>query len=220
MQQKERSVGIDGLSLAYLFLIPFVRLFYLPVVYAKVQLTEVVFLALAGWFVYGCVQKNIRVNWKEWLSIRWLIVALVIYVLTNLCSAYLSADFDAILEGFGRVYLVVLCLMVAWWIKSRGPQGINKALQAWLRGGVVMATISLLGYGLALWGYPNSTVAVIKNYPYWGTVYRAAGLAGGSGHVGPGVNCPDLIQLATVAVKKRPMVAMGFVFDNAFFDAI
>ncbi len=172
------------LLLSYIFFLPFVKLFYWPVVYAKVQVNEIFFLALL---------PAVFLHWKEhktqasqsifrlFSKFPFLAATLVFYALANLITGFHSGDLDAILEGFGRTYLIVVMGLTAYYIYIEGEAGLNRALKAWFWGAILMAICTYAGYLLTFLGYPNRAVAIIANYPYWGTVYRAAGLTGGSG---------------------------------------
>ena len=169
----------------YFFFIPFVRLFYLPVVHAKIQPTELIFLILAplvGWKLWQERPWRWRTGWKRLpRAYRALIISGIVYVAVNGISAYLSGDQDAQLEAVGRCYLVLLAVLIGWWTLRGGKQVLRTALWAWLWGAVVMAGLTVVGYGLTLLGFANRTVALIENYPYFGTAYRVMGLTSGGG---------------------------------------
>lgn len=158
----------DPLILGFVFLSPFTALLNLPYFAARVQPTELVFLLLLP-FAVGAY-------WRALVpSIRWQVI-FAAYLLANLCAAVVSGEHDAVLESLGRDYLIVVAAVVAAYVSSHGAVGRRSVALAWAYGGVLLAAISLAGYGLALAGYENSTVKEFANYPYLGSVKRAAGL--------------------------------------------
>lgn len=153
---------------------PFVRVVFLPYVDAKVQPTEVVFLLLfpLALLAYGK---------KLWLKDRWLMGGLLAYLLTNFVAALAAGVLPAMLEAFGRGYLVLLALIVAVWVKEAPNDRPQKILDWLLYGTTALAFCSYVGYAAALLGYGNSLVHVYGNYPYLGTLFRASGFTGGPG---------------------------------------
>ncbi|MEM1358124.1 MAG: O-antigen ligase family protein [Bacteroidota bacterium] len=160
--------------LLYVLLLPFVRIALLPLVQAKIQPTELVFLLLLplGWLRYGSQLLP---------QSRWLNVALLTYFLANLSSALFAWDIHALLEAIGRGYLVLLALLVSAFVKETGRGSLDQLLQVFLYGTVVLVAITYLGYLAAVLGYDNSMVQVYAQYPYLGTVMRAKGFTGGAG---------------------------------------
>jgi hypothetical protein len=153
---------------------PFVRVVYLPYVDAKLQPTEVIFallFPLALW-AYG---KRL---WLQQTSLMW---GLVAYVLANVVSASVAGQLPAFLEAFGRLYLVLLALVVAVWVNERREPRARKVLDAFLYATMALAACSYAGYFAAVLGYGNSLVHVYGNYPYLGTLFRASGFTGGPG---------------------------------------
>ena len=163
----------DRLLLAYVFLSPFTALLILPYFNTKIQPTEVLFLLLFPFALigYGC---------RLLPSFRWQLIVGA-YILANLCAGIISLEYDAVLESFGRGYLIVLSAMVTAYAVRHGEMGRRRVALAWVYGGALLAVVSLAGYALALAGYDNETVKEFANYPYLGSVKRAAGYAGTPG---------------------------------------
>jgi hypothetical protein len=162
------------LLLAYAVLVPFVKVAFLPYFDAKIQPTELVFLAIlpAALLTYG------RLLWPDDTWLRWAIIA---YLAANLASGLWSGDLSAMLEAAGRVYLMLLALILAACVRKTGPDLTRKLLDAFLYGTAVLAVISYIGWIAAMLGYHNSLIQVYGNYPYLGTVVRARGFTGGAG---------------------------------------
>jgi hypothetical protein len=161
--------------LAYVFLVSFTRLWSLPVTYAKIQPTELVFIPLGilAFWHYG---------WRLWPG-RTIGFPLLAYVAANVLSAFISGQQDALLEGLGRLYLGFMFLIFLTYLRETGAEGQTRMLKIWQNGALLLTILALGGYVLAVLGWPNETIRVYKNYPYFGTVLRAAGLNGGSGMV-------------------------------------
>lgn len=170
--------------LAYFLLVSFTRLWYLPVTYAKIQVTELLFIPLA------CIALW-HYNWRL-LPTAAVGIPLALYVAANVASALFSGQRDALLEGLGRIYLAFLCLIVATYLRESGLKETFRLLNWWVKGAIALASISVLGYVVAASGYLNETVRVYENYPYFGTVLRAAGLNGGSGMLAVVLFLPSL----------------------------
>ncbi|MFT5999871.1 MAG: hypothetical protein ACI81P_002330 [Neolewinella sp.] len=153
---------------------PFVRVVFLPYVDAKLQPTEVVFALLFPLALWGYGKKL-------WLQQTWLMWGLVAYVLANVVAALVAGQFPALLEAFGRLYLVLLALVVAVWVGEPGEHRPRKILAAFLYGTIALAACAYVAYFAALLGYSNSLVHVYGNYPYLGTLFRASGFTGGPG---------------------------------------
>lgn len=173
-KDKANTKGLLWLLLAYAALVPFVKVVFLPYFDAKIQPTELIFLALLP-------VALLHFRRLLWPSGAWLRGAIVAYLLANLVSGVWSGDLSALLEAAGRIYLLLLALIVATAIRT-GRQGLSrKLLDAFLYGTAVLAVISYAGWIAAMLGYHNELVQVYGNYPYLGTVVRARGFTGGAG---------------------------------------
>lgn len=154
--------------------LPFVRIVLLPVVDAKIQLTELVFLVLAPVALW-------RYGTSIWPRDRWLQAGLVIYLMANIVSAIHSSEVPALLEAVGRIYLVLLALIIGRWVSEAPKLRAEQLLQYFMYGTAALAVFTYIGYLLALTGELNSLVQVYGNYPYLGTVLRAKGFTAGGG---------------------------------------
>lgn len=146
----------------------------MPVVDAKVQPTELVFLAVfpVAVLAYG---------WSLWPRDGLLRAGLLAYVGTNAVAAAVAWDLSAGLEALGRIYLVLLALVVARFVAEAPARNARKLLDYFLYGTSVLAVCTYLGYAWALAGELNPMVQVYGNYPYLGTVLRAKGFTAGAG---------------------------------------
>lgn len=160
--------------LLFTLALPFVRIALLPVVDAKIQPTELIFLVLAPLAVlaYG------RSLWPKDLLLR---VGLIAYLGANVVSAAVSQNLSAGLESLGRIYLALLALMVARYVAEAPEKHGRQLLDYFLYGTAALAVCTYFGYALALVDGPNSMVQVYGNYPYLGTVLRAKGFTAGAG---------------------------------------
>jgi hypothetical protein len=184
----------DALVLAYLFLSPFTALFILPYFNAKIQPTEILFLVLLPFGLIGYGRRLLP-------TFRWQVI-FAAYLIANLCAGIISLEHDAVLESLGRGYLIVLAAMVAAYVGRHGKDGLRRAALTWSYGGALLAVISLIGYAMALGGYDNTTVKDFANYPYLGSVKRAAGFTGGPGMLVIVLAFPILWLWTTDAVTK------------------
>lgn len=170
-----RERNVTYLLQAYLLAIPYLRLFFLPVVSAKLQLTEIVFLLLFPLAL-------LRYGRKLFDLPLFLMLTIGMYLLANLFSGFYSGGLEAILESFGRVYLVLVALVIICFVRYETLVK-NKAellVQSWSIGALTMAGLTMIGMIAATAGWNNILVVVYENYPYFGTVIRAKGLAGGA----------------------------------------
>ena len=159
----------------FAFFLPFVRIFYFPVVSAKIQPTEIIFLLMLP--LAFLRYKNRLFD----LPRPWLIAAMV-YLAANLFSGFYSGEIEAILESFGRVYLVVLTLIIAAFVRyeDRVRRRAELLIKSWSLGGVIMASLTLVAIVAAALGWDSRLVVLYEDYPYFGTVIRAKGLTGGA----------------------------------------
>ncbi len=162
---------LERLLLAYAVSLSLRRVLFLPVVGSKLQVPELIFLLLAPLALLVAGRKL----WPGW---SWFSGGLSGLTAIGLLSAVLSGATGSILEALGRGYLLLLLLIVAWYVRQRGKAGINKLLWAWTWGCVILAVVGYLGYGLGLAGVKTRWVILYENYPYFGTVFRAASTAG------------------------------------------
>ncbi|WP_373551432.1 hypothetical protein [Haliscomenobacter sp.] len=95
-------------------------------------------------------------------------------------AALWAQQLGAILEAIGRVYLILMFFVFARFLQE-GKNTLVHLMNYWTKGAILLALITLIGYILALLGWTNECVRIYENYPYFGTVIRAAGLTGGSG---------------------------------------
>ena len=157
----------EALVLAAVFASSFTSLLDWPGWTTEIQPTEIIFILLLPTAIaaYGR---------RLWPAPRWSL-ALGAYVIANLLAGFAAAAWPPIVESLGRGYLVALSGIVACYVKEQGVRGVRRVALAWISGGVLLAAVSLAGYAYALAGIDNSTVKVFTNYPYFGTVMRAAG---------------------------------------------
>lgn len=174
LSSHKKPEAFDYLLLAYVALLPFVRIVYLPVVYAKIQPTELVFLVLGPLAL-------LRYGSSLWPKDRWLGLAIFFYLLANLVAAAVAADLSAWLEAFGRCYLVLLALIIARYVAEAYKTRSRQLLDVFLYGTALSAVCAYVGYLIALSGHFNEMVQVYGNYPYFGTVWRAKGFTAGGG---------------------------------------
>jgi hypothetical protein len=184
----------DALLLAYVFLSPFTALFILPYFRAKIQPTEILFLVLLPFGLIGYGRRLLPL-------FRWQAI-FAAYVLANICAGVISLEHDGVLESLGRGYLIVLAALVAAYVGRHDSSGLRGVALAWAYGGALLAVVSLAGYVLALAGYGNTTVKEFANYPYLGSVKRAAGFTGGPGMLVLVLAFPILWLWTTDAVTK------------------
>lgn len=187
---------------------PFVRLVLLPYVDIKLPPTEVVFALLfpLAFWAYGK---------KLWLQKTWLMWGLVAYALANIAAALVAGQPSALLEAFGRVYLVLLALIVAVWVSTAGEHRVRKILDAFLYGTTVLTACSYVGYLAAILGYGNSLVQVYGNYPYLGTLYRASGFTGGPGMLIMVLLLPTLYAWRSWRSGERSLIWFAFLLPLA-----
>ena len=159
--------------LAYTFLVSFTRVWFLPVLKASVQPAELLFIPLGLLAVVHYGKKLIPEKTLAW--------PLLAYLLVNLAAALASGQRTALLETLGRAYLIGMFLLVLIHVRAVGPTLPSRIMKVWQKGAAVLALLALGGYSLALLGWPNESVQVYQNYPYFGTVLRAVGLNGSAG---------------------------------------
>lgn len=162
------------LLLFFALALPFVRVALLPVVDAKIQPTEIIFLALAPLALW----HYRKYPWPDDVPLR---IGLVAYLLANVVSAAVSQQLSAGLEAVGRIYLAVLALIVARYTAASPERHGRQLLDYFLYGTAALAVCTYVGYALAVVGEPNAMVQVYGNYPYLGTVLRAKGFTAGAG---------------------------------------
>ena len=168
----ERERWFRGFLIAYIVMIAFRHSLFLPFVEAKLQPTELVFIALApvGLLVLG------RKIWPGW---SWFTCGLMLYLGVLTVSALTTWELGTSLEALGRWYLLVFFLLVVGYVRIRGRVGAEDILWAWTACTVIIFATAYIGYFSALMGQMSRFVVVYENYPYFGTVYRAASTAGG-----------------------------------------
>ncbi|MEL7160295.1 MAG: hypothetical protein AAFN92_06020, partial [Bacteroidota bacterium] len=163
-----RRLVVPALAVATLF----PRLLAVPGLPAQVQLTELLFiLALPFWYrEIGAVISRYRVYGLVAGS----------YCLVNLVSGIISGSEAALLEACGRVYLVMLSLLVAAYLRESGDVLLRTW---WARATVGLSLVAVLVYGLAVvtGNTPGTWIVLIPDYPYLGDVYRLRATAGSYG---------------------------------------
>ena len=200
--------AIRYLLLAYCFFVPFIRLFFFPVVSAKVQPTEIIFLVLFPLAVYFYGRKLIPTS-------PMLLGAAGLFLLSNLMSAFSAGELNPVLEALGRGYLLTLAILVAHYIKCSNDRDhrAEQLVVAWSVGAILMAVITAIGYVAAMNGILNRTVVVYENYPYFGTVLRAAGLTGGANSLVYVCLLPMLYFYRRVRLGEKGVVWLLLLFS-------
>ncbi|PPK87986.1 O-antigen ligase-like membrane protein [Neolewinella xylanilytica] len=105
-----------------------------------------------------------------------------------------SGNQQRVLELIGRYYLLALFLTFCWGVSNLGPASLESVFRWWTYGVIFLVATAYLGYMLAWTGTTEALVWVYEDYPYFGTVYRAMGLAGG---------CTPLILLLLPPLFKQ-----------------
>ena len=159
--------------LAYACLLPLRRLYFLPLVSSRLQLTEVCFLLFAPLALHDLpIRLPARVIFP-------LLTYLVYLIALSLATAMGDTPPDW-LELLGRYYLLAVLALFAAYVSRTGQRGQQKIIAAWTVGLYVMGSFTYLGYALYLAGTLTPLVSYYEDYPYFGTVYRAVGTAGGA----------------------------------------
>ena len=162
------------LLLVYTVLLPLRRLYFVDVLGPRVQLTELVFLLL-GPLLLLTAKRVGSVS-----ALRPVFVGLLIYLGALSWSTLAGGGgVRELVELAGRYYLLLLFvgatgLLVEW---REGPE---RVLLAWRYGVCLLALSAYVGVGLALAGWLTPLVEVYENYPYFGTLFRVRGVAGGA----------------------------------------
>ena len=170
------SIGnrLSAITAAYALALPFVRIALLPVVDAKIQPTELLFLVLAPLAL-------LTYKGSLWPKNTLLRAGLIAYLATNVLSAVVSQNLSAGLEALGRIYLAFLALIIARYVADDPKRHARQLLDYFLYGTAALAVCTYAGYAWAMTGELNSMVQVYGNYPYLGTVLRAKGFTAGAG---------------------------------------
>ena len=159
--------------LAYAFLLPLRRLFFLPALGSRLQLTELCFLLVAPPALYV-----LRGTLRPGRGL--LLTGLLAYLLVLSLATLLGPPPPDWTELLGRYYLLAVLLLFTAYVRHTGGGGQHRVLRAWTLGLYVMGGLAYLGYGLALAGIATPLVSYYPDYPYFGTLYRATGTAGGA----------------------------------------
>ena len=187
----------------------FVRIGSFPVVGARIQPTELIFLFMLATSarVFGgrLIQSGTRRMW----------VAGGLYVGANLLSAGLATHPTSLLEAAGRGYLLLLLFLVALYVANRSREGIADLADKYLVGTMVLTAIAYVGYFVAVSGTFNSLVQVYGKYPYLGTVIRAKGLTSGAGMLVVVLIFPVLYAYREWRTGRRSVTAFAFLLPLA-----
>ena len=164
------------LLLLYVLFTCLPRLEWLPLLSMlgpSIHVTELLFIplvALAVWHGRGRLIPDTG-------SFVWCTVAF----LGVLTLATLRADQpQGYFELTARYYLFAVFIVFYWAIRYLGPAFLRDAFRYWCYGAGILVFLAYLGYPLALLTGWKELVWVYPDYPYFGTVYRAAAAAGGS----------------------------------------
>ena len=157
---------------AYAGVMLFRRMLNLPVVQYKVQPPELLFLFLFPLALFA-VGRRLWPGWSLFLG------GTLLYLASLTTASALTGDPGSQLEALGRWYLLLVFLLVVWYVRARGRTGVENILRAWTWGMALIYAAAYLGYGLALADVTTRYVVVYENYPYFGTVWRAASFCGG-----------------------------------------
>ena len=160
----------------YVLLLPFRRLDVLPGfrwLGTTLDLTEILFLGIAPLALY----EARTAIWPRRQPLVYLLVGfLAVLTVSTLAAATPSGYFELL----GRYYLLAVFLIFLWAVRSAGPSFLATVFRCWTYGVVGLVTTAYLGYPLGWLGISEALVWVYEDYPYFGTIYRATGLAGGS----------------------------------------
>ena len=160
----------------YVLLLPFRRLDVLPGfrwLGSTLDPTELLFLGLAPVALY-------RASTAIWPQRQPFIYFLLGFLAVLTVSTLAAATPSGYFELLGRYYLLAVFLTFLWAVRSAGPSFLAKVFRWWTYGAIGLVTTAYLGYPLGWLGISEALVWVYKDYPYFGTIYRATGLAGGS----------------------------------------
>jgi hypothetical protein len=147
----------------------FTNLLHLPFVQNKVQLTEILFVILLPFIPYKeLVGYHIKNN-------RTFILLVSGYLLFDMISSLLSKQWHSIFESAGRIYLVIVFMILCYHFSKLNLAELFQRLQSVVFFcTITIAVIAVTGYAIAYFA-KYLFVSPFFNYPYFGTVYRFRG---------------------------------------------
>ncbi len=154
----------------YVISIPINRGMVLPIIGEKLQLPELVFLALA----FSSIPLFLKIKLKNinLIGIDW---GLAFYFLAVVASYLFHPTHTALLDVAGLIYLLVLYTIINFYFvfyepdKSQIKFLITKFSAISL---LVLNIIGLVGFAFVLLGFKTELAIYYPNYPFFGNVYR------------------------------------------------
>ena len=135
--------------------------------------TEILFLVAGPLALY-------RARTKVWPERERFGYVLLSFLAALTVSTLMADTRSGYFELAGRYYLLAVFCTFLWAVRSAGPSFLAAVFRWWTYGVVGLVTTAYLGYPLAWLGITEAMVWIYEDYPYFGTIYRATGLAGGS----------------------------------------
>lgn len=189
---RRTSIAIAGLWAAYIFLLPFHRVWNLPWLGTKLQPPEVVFLGLAA--------ASVALWWRHGIRPRFVLADLAVgtWILAHVAALVLShgpRDLDAVNETLGAVYLAGVYAA----IRVTATPDLLDRFAGWFGYAAAIAAAVGIAGSLATWmGHATRLATTAATpVPYLGLTPRAQALTAG----------PQM--LASILLMALPLFVAG-----------
>ncbi len=194
------------LILIYLISISFQTILSLPLVDAKIQPPEIIFLLTLFFLLFNF--KKIPFSKIKWNNLD---IALLVYLSVVFGTAFFAKNYHPFFDFFGLVYLFVNYLVIRLFLismENKFEDFISKDI-LWM--GLIAAAFGILGIGATYFSGDNHLGFIYKEYPYLGDTIRVDGFTT-TPHMLASILNISIIFLLVSFFEKRDFQKIIFLF--------
>jgi hypothetical protein len=153
----------------FIFGIGFLRLWNLPYLGEKLQISEIAFLGLLFSFIIA------RPDLSFFKSIKNYLLFGSIWISTEIISVLYNFSFSTVIESLGHIYLFLLSIILVYWLQNSNDHE-KKIFKYTIIAVVVTSIFGIMGWVMTQMGIDSKLAWSQKvYYPYLGYIGRAKG---------------------------------------------
>lgn len=164
---KDKKIFILLLCL-YIIAIPFQKILWLPLVYSKIQIPEIIFIILLLLIIP-------KIKWADWKNIKTIALdkSIILWLIIGIINLILHLNLTTFIEFSGQFYLFCLYILIQFLFFNSKTREIELFFTTAFLLQLALIIITLfIGLILLTQDINIDVFQIFYSYPYFGNIYR------------------------------------------------